>query len=50
MRDISIRPIRRYEDDDLNNVIRLMDGEEDDNDENDEDNDDGLEGSHNHSF
>jgi hypothetical protein len=43
VRDISIGPIRRDEDDDLRNVIHLMDGE-DDNDGDDEDNDDGLEG------
>jgi len=45
VRDISIGPIRRDEDDDLRSVIRLMDNENDI-DENDEDNDDGLEGSH----
>nr|XP_012222125.1 PREDICTED: xenotropic and polytropic retrovirus receptor 1 homolog isoform X3 [Linepithema humile] len=47
VRDISIGPVRRDEDDedDLRNVIRLMDGEDND-DEDDEDNDGGLEGSH----
>lgn len=37
MRDISIGPIRRDEDNDIRNMIRLMDNTNDDNDNNNED-------------
>lgn len=46
MRDISIGPIRRDEDDDIRNVIRLMDNANDDNDHDNNDYEDELMESH----